>query len=407
MKILHTSDWHLGATFEGIGREEDHKYFLSWLIPFLKEQEIVVLIISGDLFDQSQPSAEAQKIYYQFLLSVSQNTKVQKVIIVGGNHDSPTRLDAPAELLKLLDVFIVGGISFEGKNLDRYLCPIKNAENVVELVVVAVPFIHEYKLGIRTSFQNENEIYSLFKEKIQKFYFDLAEAAENIAHGAPIVATGHMACCGSELDDAPQEIHMIGTMGGLPSTIFDSRFSYIALGHIHRAYRVEQSNAYYSGSPIPLSIKESNFPRYVQIISYEKGSKAKTVQKFEVPVFRKIIEVKSNLEEINNVLLNISWQTPMSPILAITVQVNGYRSGLDLELKNLLSNKFQENSPLIAYVRQVPAKSENVIAKNNETFSLKELTAEQVFLKMCDTYNEIVDENLLQAFRSLLNEENI
>ena len=407
MKILHTSDWHLGATFEGIGREEDHKYFLSWLIPFLKEQEIVVLIIAGDLFDQTQPSAEAQKIYYQFLLSISQNTDVKKVIIVGGNHDSPTRLDAPAELLKLLDVFIVGGISVEGKDLSRYLCSLKNEQSDVELVVAAVPFIHEYRLGVRTSMHNESEIHSLFKEKIQNFYFDLANAAEQIAQGAPIIATGHMACRGSELDDAPQEIHMIGTMGGLPSAIFDSRYSYIALGHIHRAYRVEQSNAYYSGSPIPLSIKESNYPRYVQLISYEKGSKAKTVQKIEVPVLRKILEVKSNLEQIHSILLNISWQTPMPPILAISVQVNTYHSGLDLELKNILKNKFQDASPIIAYIRQIPAKSDNNVLTSKEAFSLKELTPEQVFLKMCDTYNEIVDENLLQAFRSLLNEENI
>ncbi|MGY3802701.1 exonuclease subunit SbcD [Pigmentibacter ruber] len=407
MKILHTSDWHLGATFEGIGREEDHKFFLNWLIPFLKEQEIVVLIIAGDLFDQTQPSAEAQRIYYQFLLSVSQKTDVKKVIIVGGNHDSPTRLDAPAELLKLLDVFIVGGISVDGKDFSRYLCSLKNEQNAVELVVAAVPFIHEYRLGVRTSMHNESEIHSLFKEKIQNFYFDLADAAEQIAQDAPIIATGHMACRGSELDDAPQEIHMIGTMGGLPSAIFDSRYSYIALGHIHRAYRVEQSNAYYSGSPIPLSIKESNYPRYVQLISYEKGSKAKTVQKIEVPVLRKILEVKSNLEQIHSILLNISWQTPMPPILAISVQVNSYHSGLDLELKNILKNKFQDASPIIAYIRQIPAKSDNNVLASKETFSLKELTPEQVFLKMCHTYNEIVDENLLQAFRSLLNEENI
>nr|BFD31024.1 exonuclease SbcCD subunit D C-terminal domain-containing protein [Pigmentibacter ruber] len=407
MKILHTSDWHLGATFEGIGREEDHKFFLNWLIPFLKEQEIVVLIIAGDLFDQTQPSAEAQRIYYQFLLSVSQKTDVKKVIIVGGNHDSPTRLDAPAELLKLLDVFIVGGISVDGKDFSRYLCSLKNEQNAVELVVAAVPFIHEYRLGVRTSMHNESEIHSLFKEKIQNFYFDLADAAEQIAQDAPIIATGHMACRGSELDDAPQEIHMIGTMGGLPSAIFDSRYSYIALGHIHRAYRVEQSNAYYSGSPIPLSIKESNYPRYVQLISYEKGSKAKTVQKIEVPVLRKILEVKSNLEQIHSILLNISWQTPMPPILAISVQVNSYHSGLDLELKNILKNKFQDASPIIAYIRQIPAKSDNNVLASKEAFSLKELTPEQVFLKMCDTYNEIVDENLLQAFRSLLNEENI
>ena len=75
MKILHTSDWHLGVSFEGISREEDHQFFINWLIDTLKEQQIDILIIAGDVFDQPQPSAEAQKIYYQFLFQVSNTIK--------------------------------------------------------------------------------------------------------------------------------------------------------------------------------------------------------------------------------------------------------------------------------------------------------------------------------------------
>lgn len=407
MKILHTSDWHLGASFEGIGREEDHLFFLSWLLPFLSEQEISVLIIAGDLFDQTQPSAEAQKLYYKFLFDVSQQTKVKKVIIIGGNHDSPARLDAPAELLKLLDVFIVGGVSSDIKNYNRYLCPIVNSANEVELVIAAVPFIHEYRLGVRTTFQKEQDIQVTFTNKLQEFYSDLATEAERIANGAPIIATGHLACTGSELDDAPQEIHMVGSMGGLPAQIFDPRFSYVALGHIHRAYRVEQSNAYYSGSPIALSLKEAKYARFVQVISYETPSKAKSVQKFEVPVFRKIIEIKCTKENLKQSLLNLTWETPAPPILAITVSVDAYRSGLDLEIKNILAAKFLKTVPTIGYIRQIPIKSDAQIQAQVVPLSLKELTPEQVFLKMCETYHEVVDENLLLAFRSLLNEEKV
>lgn len=406
MKILHTSDWHLGASFEGIGRDEDHFFFLSWLIPFLAQEDISVLIIAGDLFDQTQPSAEAQKIYYKFLFDISQKTKVKKVIIIGGNHDSPTRLDAPAELLKLLDVFIVGGISNDLKNGHRYLCPIYNNQNEIELVVVAVPFIHEFRLGVRTAMQTEQEIQLHFKEKLRQFYSELANAAELLAKGCPIIATGHMACTGSEWDDAPQEIHMIGTMGGLPADIFDSRYSYVALGHIHRAYRVEQSNVYYCGSPVPLSIKESKYPRFVQVISYEQHSKAKTVQKIEVPILRKIIEIKCDLSDINNTLQLLNWDTPKPPLLAIIIKVDTYRSGLELEIKSIIANKFRENVPIIAYVRQIPIKTESESNHVLPSVSLKDLSPEQVFLKMCETYNELVDDNLLSAFRSLLNEEN-
>lgn len=408
MKILHTSDWHLGVSFEGISREEDHQFFINWLIDTLKEEQIDILIIAGDVFDQPQPSAEAQKIYYQFLFQVSKQTQVKKVIVLGGNHDSPSRLDAPSELLKLLDVFIVGGLNTNTNQLSRYLCPIYNINNEVELVIAVVPYIHEYKLGVRTSFQSEKEIQSNFKQKITEFYFNLAEEAEILAKDAPIMATGHLACVGCESDDAPLEVHMVGTLGGLPNDIFDPRFSYVALGHIHRAYHVENSNAYYCGSPIPLSIKESKTARYVQIVTFQSEKNQKPfIQKIEVPILRNIIEIKGNLEEISSILKNLSWKTAKPPLLAIQISVNAYIPGIDLEIRKNLNHLFFQNTPLIAYIRQIPILNNDSKNEYTEVVSLKDLTTEQVFIKMCESQNQIVDNDLLKAFRSLLNEENI
>lgn len=408
MKVLHTSDWHLGITFEGISREEDHQFFLEWLIQILKENEIDVLIIAGDVFDQPQPSAEAQKIYYQFLFLISQKTSVKKVIVLGGNHDSPTRLDAPSELLKLLDVFVVGGFSSDMSSLSRYLCPIYDREKKVELVVAVVPFVHEYRLGVRTAFQSENEIQQSFKEKIMQLYTSLANEAEKISEGAPIIATGHLACIGSESDDAPLEIHMVGTLGGLPKDIFDSRFSYIALGHIHRSYQIENSNAYYCGSPLPLSIKESKSPRYVQIISFQnKETKEFIIKKLQVPLRRKIEEIKGNIEEIFHQIKNLVWETPEPPILCIQVFVDFYTPGVDLEIHKKINSCFPQKPPLLASVRQNPKVVTGISQENHKAISLKDLTTEQVFIKMCESLNQVVDEDLLKAFRNLLREENI
>jgi DNA repair protein SbcD/Mre11 len=408
MKILHTSDWHLGVTFEGISREEDHKFFLKWLIQTLSENEIDVFIIAGDIFDQPQPSAEAQKIYYQFLFHVSQKTFVKKVIILGGNHDSPTRLDAPSELLKLLDVFVVGGITSELNSLSRYLCPIYNEDGKIELVVAVVPFVHEYRLGVRTAFQSENEIQQSFKEKITQFYKNLADEAERISEGAPIISTGHLACVGCESDDAPLEVHMVGTLGGLPKEIFDPRFSYIALGHIHRSYRVENSNAYYCGSPIPLSIKESKSPRFIQIVSFlDKANKDPIIVKLEVPLRRKIQEIRGNIDEIFNQIKNLTWETPEPPILCAQVSVDLYMAGIDLEIRKKINHYFPKKPPALASVRQNPNTLITPIQSSHEMISLKDLTTEQVFMKMCESQNQVVDNDLLKAFRSLLNEENI
>jgi DNA repair protein SbcD/Mre11 len=409
MRILHTSDWHLGVTFEGISREEDHKFFLKWLIQTLCENKIDVFIIAGDIFDQAQPSADAQKIYYQFLFQVSQKTSVKRVIVLGGNHDSPSRLDAPSELLKLLDVFVVGGISSDLSSMSRYLCPVyNNKDNKVELVVAVVPFIHEYRLGVRTAFQTENEIQQSFKEKLSNLYSNLADEAEKISNGAPLIATGHLACVGCENDDFPLEVHMVGTLGGLPKDIFDPRFSYIALGHIHRSYRVENSNAYYCGSPIPLSIKESNSPRYVQFVSFQNLPKGEPIiSKIVVPLRRKILEIKGNIDEIYDQIKNLIWETIEPPILCVQVIVDIYMAGIDLEIRKKINHYFPNKSPILASVRQNPKMASDRFITNHEMISLKDLTSEQVFLKMCESQNQIVDDELIKAFRSLLNEENI
>lgn len=407
MKILHTSDWHLGISFEGISRDRDHEFFLKWLVQILAENKIDVLIIAGDIFDQQQPSAEAQKIYYKFLFQVSKYTLVKKVILLGGNHDSPSRLEAPAELLNLLDVFVVGGFSADTKMLDRYLCKVYDEKNRVKLVVVVVPYIHEYRLGVRTALNSENEIQKCFKEKITELYRELADEAEKFSEGAPIIATGHLACVGFEKDDALLDIHMVGTLGGFSKEIFDTRYSYIALGHIHRAYRVENSNAYYCGSPIPLSIKESKTPRYVQIVSFQDNNIVPEVQKLEVPLYRKILELIGTLEEIIIQIENLNWHTPAPPVLCIQVFVDYYMAGINLEISKKINYYHQKNPPILAVIRQI-VREEAEKYPNEQTFiSLKDLTAEQVFIKICQNQNEEIDNDLLIAFRSLLNEENL
>jgi len=408
MKILHTSDWHLGITFEGISREEDHKFFLKWLIKELRELEIDVLIIAGDIFDQPQPSAEAHKIYFQFLFQLSQQTSVKKVVIVGGNHDSPARLDAPAELLKLLDVFVVGGLSQDLSSLSKYICPVFNKDGKIELVIAAAPFIHEYRLGVRTAFQTEKEILQSFKEKMRDLYSALADEAELVAQGVPLIATGHLACAGYESDDAPLEVHMVGTLGGLPKDIFDSRFSYIALGHIHRSYRVENSNAYYCGSPIPLSIKESKQPRCVQIISFpENNFIDPIIEKKQILLLRNIVEFKGTLENVLEQIQNLKWVTPASPILCIIVYVDFYTAGIDLEIRKKINKRFSKNPPILSNVKQIIKNIKNQNLFLPENLSLKDLTIEEVFLKMCESQNLNVEDDLLKAFQSLLSEENI
>ena len=102
MKILHTSDWHLGKTLFGEKRYDEHEKFLTWLIGVLKDENIDLIIIAGDIFDTTTPSNRAQELYYSFLCN-TKTTSCRHVVIIGGNHDSPSFLSAPQELLKHLN----------------------------------------------------------------------------------------------------------------------------------------------------------------------------------------------------------------------------------------------------------------------------------------------------------------
>jgi exonuclease SbcD len=406
MKILHTSDWHLGSTYEGISRDEDHQFFLNWLLETLNHAEINVLIVAGDIFDQAQPSAEAQKIYYEFLCQVSQKTRVKKVILIGGNHDSASRLEAPADLLNLLNVFVVGGVTSQIHCLEKFLCPVSLTGSQVDLVVAAVPFIHEFRLGVRTVTLSEKEIQNIFKLKMAEVYKKLADLAEEKfcvnEKKIPMIATGHLACVGSDRDDAPFEVHMLGSLAALPGDIFDSRFSYVALGHVHRAYRVGNSQAYYCGSPIAFSLKEGLSLRQVNIIEFDQNNSYHVVQK-KVPLLRSLLELKGTFEEILEKLKELEWQTPLPPLLSVCVEVEFFAAGIALKLKNKIKEIFKVHAPLLVHVQQnLKSKNSSFSLKENKKSSLKDLTEEQVFIKMCQSQNHFVDESLLVAFRSLL-----
>lgn len=94
MKILHTADWHLGQTFYEYDRREEHLHFLEWLKQQIRQHEIDVLLIAGDVFDSPNPSAESQRMYYRFLREVTSENPSLQIIIIAGNHDSAARLEA-------------------------------------------------------------------------------------------------------------------------------------------------------------------------------------------------------------------------------------------------------------------------------------------------------------------------
>ena len=189
MRLLHTSDWHLGARSGSVSRVEDHERFLAWLLDRLAAREIDALVVAGDVFDHPQPSAEAQRQYYRFL-GAAARTGVRDIVVVGGNHDSASRLDAPAEVLASLDVHVVGGLPSPASGC---LVPLRTrGSEAVAAVCVAVPYVHEYRLGVRTTDPDGNAVRAAFRDAFSALYTSLVDEAARRWPGVPVVATGHL-----------------------------------------------------------------------------------------------------------------------------------------------------------------------------------------------------------------------
>lgn len=403
VRILHTSDWHLGATLESCGREEEHHRFLEWLVETIRDGGDDILIVSGDVFDQAQPPVEAQKAYYRFLARL-RDTPLKQVVIAGGNHDSALRLDAPRELLETLSIHVVGGLWADPQTWRRALCPVRDADGHVLATVVAVPYVHECRLGVETALVDEVAIRDAFIERFTALYRQLADWADEIGAGAPIVATGHLACVGARAGDAPREIHRIGNLDGVPASIFDPRFRYVALGHLHRMFRVRDSRAWYAGTPVPLGVGESSSPRHVLRVEIADADAEPVVTPLPVPFARRVVAVTGRPEQVIATVRDLSWDTPLPPLVVAEATVDHFRVGLDGEIL-VAARRGGGPSPIVAAVRQtreVPAEQAQaaVVAR-----PLRELTPEEVFRELCRVQRVTVDDEMLAAFRSLLDEE--
>ncbi len=398
-RILHTSDWHLGATIEGfLARDDDHRRFLEWLTSAIDEHAVDVLVVAGDVFDHGQPSAEAQRLYYGFLSRLSQ-TNLRKAVFVGGNHDSAARLDAPREILDGLSIHVVGGVGADEAAWERAVCTVPGRTGGVDAVLLAVPFVHEFWLGVRSGVEGPTEVAATLAARLRERYSALTDRAVALGGGAPIIATGHLTCVGYERDDAPVEIHRIGTLNALPPTVFDPRISYVALGHLHRSFRVADSRARYSGSPIPLNIKESRSRRVALLVDVEPGAEP-VVLPLEVPVTRHVIELVGTPAALREEIAALTWDTPLPPIVHVAAVVDRHEPGIEAEIQKAFAA--HGGGPTLARVVQRPSAGlAGEDAAGPQALALSELTPEDVFRRLCRARGVELDDRLLSAFQSV------
>ncbi len=394
MKILHTADWHLGKKLEQCERTEEHQDFLQWLIQKLSAECIDVLIIAGDIFDTGTPSNTALELYYKFLRQVK-NTCCREVIIIGGNHDSISTLNAPKELLKYFNVHIVGGVP---EVFTDQIIPIANSQGDLELVVCAVPFLRDRDIRLSISGETSEEREARIKQGICNHYNQFKEhIASYKSQKIPIIATGHLFAAGSSTSESEKEIH-VGNLGQVCGDQFPEEFVYVALGHIHRPQIVNKMNHIrYSGSPIPLSFSEYEDKKQVLILEFTEGELIR-IEEHEVPCCRKLIRVKGSLDTVKSKILLLEDQQLKYPLwVEVQVETGSFIHDLEEQL-----NKLKEGKPFIErfFPRQVRTKSVQTLDRQSEeAMALADLNPKAVFLKRCQAeYGDTIPEDLLETF---------
>lgn len=301
MKILHTSDWHIGSTLYGRKRYDESERFLQWLVETIKNQSIEALLVAGDIFDTSTPSNTAQEFYYRFLNEVSRTT-CRHVIVTGGNHDSPSFLDAPKALLKAFNVYVVGSAA-EREEDEVYV--LKDADNNPEVIVCAVPFLRDR--DVRQSSEGEsyrdkeNRLVEGIISHYQKVYEEACKQRNELGKSLPIIGVGHLFIAGSSIykrsGEASGERDLyVGNLGQVPADRLPS-FDYFALGHLHIPQKVAgRETIRYSGSPMAMNFDEIHQQKSVVLIDID--DQHIDVQTIPVPAFRQFEQIKGDWDSI-------------------------------------------------------------------------------------------------------------
>jgi DNA repair protein SbcD/Mre11 len=400
MRVLHTSDWHLGQRLVNLERTEEHQHFLDWLLQTIESEKIEVLLMAGDVFDTGAPSNAALKQYYNFLTKVCA-TCCRHIIITGGNHDSVSTLNAPKELLDCFNIKVIGGATAE--LLDE-LIELRNENGQLELVVCAVPFLRDRDVRLSVPGESYEEREQRIKQGIADHYAAFVPHVQPYkAQGIPVVAMGHLFAAGGSASDSEKEIH-VGNLGQIGADQFPKAFDYVALGHLHRPQQVNKTHHIrYSGSPIPLSFSEVADKKVVYVLDFEDG-KLTDLKEIAIPVCRKLVRFKGSLEAVKLKIVAYDNSSYTLPAWAeLQVELEAPIPDLNQQLEEILKLKSDELQLLIHRPPIIQSARQTLAQQVLEELDLHTLNEKDVFLKRCESAFPESDHSELQAtFSELL-----
>lgn len=402
MRIIHTSDWHLGQTLHGHERTYEHDQFLDWLLQTLVVEQVDALLVAGDLFDSSNPPASCQRRLFKFLAAARVRLPHLNIVMVAGNHDSAGRLEAPSPLLESLGIVVIGQpIRLPDGNLDleRMVVPL-TVEGRVSAWCLAVPFLRPgdvprieatedpYAAGIAALYRQTLEI-----------------ALSRCQPGQAIVAMGHCHLVGGKVSELSERRIVIGGAEAMPVDMFGAEIAYVALGHLHLAQSVGTTSRRYSGSPLPLSFGEADYPHQVMLVDLA-GNAVADLRELRVPRAVEMLRIPAEPAPIDAAIamlaqLELPAVAEMAwPYLEIRVVLDAPAPDLRARIEAALADKPVRLARI--ETRQAAA-AEGTVAAAVSLDELERLEPADIFIRIYrEKYGEAPPAPLLSALTELM-----
>jgi exonuclease SbcD len=286
MRLLHTSDWHLGHTLKEVAREHEHAAFLAWLLDACDREEPDVLVITGDVFDSGTPPASAERMWFELLAAARRRRSAMDIVAIAGNHDSPARLGAATAVLRELGVHVVGALPRQpgqgALDLERILVPVAGGRGLV----AAVPFVRPADVAADV----EDPLATIYGEVI-------AAARARRRRDQAVIVLGHLYVTGAEPSLLSERRVSIGGQESASLRLFPDDVDYVALGHLHRAQRVGRDSIRYAGAPLALAIDEASYRHQVVVVDFD-GGRMRQARALDVPQLIGMQRIRGTLEQV-------------------------------------------------------------------------------------------------------------
>ena len=355
LRLFHTADWHLGHCLHGVSRQLEHQRFLDWLLLELQNKQADALIVAGDIFDSANPSAAAQTQLYEFLVKARTQLPTLNIVLIGGNHDSASRLDAPSSILNALGVTVVGGLVREDGaiNWDRLLVPLTNATGEIKVWCGAMPFLRNADLptardgsgmeSMQPGDQDDEPLISGVKALYAQLFGELqAKATQDEA----LILTGHCYMVNGCVSELSERKILGGNQHALPVELFPEDIAYVALGHLHLAQTVgANEHIRYSGSPIPLSFDESHYLHQVLQVDIKKGQPVETlglkiprsIELLRIPNSKDFAGLLDVLEQLELMVFDEDLPLEQRPFVELRIKLEKPEPGLRQQVEEVIS----------------------------------------------------------------------